>query len=129
MEFIMIREKIDFYRAILLERRKFILNNIARLKDLSQTNDAEENQLEKYNDHLADTGSDSWAKEETFLLMSRELKYLNKIDDALKSLDKGLYGICKICGGEIPQQRLEAVPTTDTCYDCKNIPVKKLNLN
>ena len=125
----MIKEKLDFYRSILLERRNYILDIIERLQEMSQIKEAELELNKKYTDHLADQGSESGGREELFMFISRELQYLYRINDAINSIDKGDYGICKICGEEIPKERLEAVPTTDTCINCKNSQIKKMYLN
>jgi RNA polymerase-binding protein DksA len=112
------KDKLDHYRSILLERRKFVLETIERLREMSQFKEGE---FKKYSDDLADMGSDSMGKEESFRFISRELQYLFRIDNALKSINSGRYGICKICGKEIPKARLELVPTTDSCINCKRL--------
>ncbi len=40
------------------------------------------------------------------------------IDEALVRLQRGEYGRCESCGGEIERERLEALPTARTCRDC-----------
>ena len=125
----MLKEKLEFYRSVLMEKRMFILSTIERLREMSQIKETEVDLHEKYSYHLADQSSDSLRREESFMLISRELIYLNRIDNALKSIDHGDYGICKVCGKEIPHERLEAVPTTDTCISCKTTHIKRFNMN
>ncbi|MCU1499671.1 MAG: TraR/DksA family transcriptional regulator [Acidimicrobiales bacterium] len=43
---------------------------------------------------------------------------LAALDDALRRLDEGTYGVCTVCGRPIGAERLAAVPGTDTCVDC-----------
>ena len=43
---------------------------------------------------------------------------LRQIEQALKLMDEGSYGVCVECGLEIPLGRLEAVPYTIHCVDC-----------
>ncbi|MFH0820134.1 MAG: TraR/DksA C4-type zinc finger protein [bacterium] len=45
-------------------------------------------------------------------------KLMRKADEAPKKLENGTYGFCK-CGKAIPLARLEAVPFTEYCLDCK----------
>ena len=40
---------------------------------------------------------------------------LNNILRALKSLNKGTFGVCEVCGKEIEVARLEANPAAKTC--------------
>lgn len=117
----MMKDELDYYRSILLERRKFVLETIERLRELSQVNDTNLDFVRKHPDDLAEMGSDSMGREESFIFISRELQYLYRIDHALNSINRGRYGICKICGQEIPKERLESVPTTDTCIHCKSL--------
>lgn len=40
------------------------------------------------------------------------------IDRALAKIDAGSYGLCDICGGEIAEARLQALPASSRCIDC-----------
>lgn len=44
---------------------------------------------------------------------------LAKIDEALRKLSEGTYGICEDCGEEIPRERLEVMPFAILCRDCQ----------
>lgn len=44
---------------------------------------------------------------------------LHAIDDALARMRRGTYGVCEVCQQPIPKVRLEAVPWTRHCRDCK----------
>lgn len=44
---------------------------------------------------------------------------LTKIDEALRKLKEGTYGICEDCGEEIPKERLEVMPFAILCRDCQ----------
>jgi len=46
------------------------------------------------------------------------LSEIADIDVALDRLERGYYGICKVCGDEIAPARLEAVPQASTCQQC-----------
>lgn len=46
-------------------------------------------------------------------------KALRDVEKAIESIDKGNYGICKYCGQEIDERRLEARPTSGSCIKCK----------
>ncbi|URM99359.1 TraR/DksA C4-type zinc finger protein [Actinomadura madurae] len=50
--------------------------------------------------------------------LSRARTHLTDIDDALRRLDKGTYGICEQCGAPIAAERLTARPATRTCFAC-----------
>ena len=41
-----------------------------------------------------------------------------RISAALKRIEKGTFGVCAECGGEIDDARLEAHPYAEDCIDC-----------
>jgi DnaK suppressor protein len=43
---------------------------------------------------------------------------IEAIDRALVKLEAGQYGRCEVCGKDIPQSRLEALPTAAVCLTC-----------
>jgi DnaK suppressor protein len=52
-------------------------------------------------------------------LHESESHILRAIDDALARMRHGTYGVCEICKQPIPKVRLEAVPWTRHCRECK----------
>lgn len=52
-------------------------------------------------------------------LKGRNFRYLRKVKDALRRMDKGEYGCCLDCGAEISKERLLARPTAELCISCK----------
>lgn len=44
---------------------------------------------------------------------------LDMINNALSKIAQGTYGVCIDCGKDIPMSRLEALPWTGLCVDCK----------
>ena len=49
----------------------------------------------------------------------RERKLISKVDEALKRIDDGTYGVCELCGESISEKRLEVRPVTTCCIECK----------
>ncbi len=41
------------------------------------------------------------------------------MQEAIKRMDDGVFGICDVCGGPISEKRLMARPVTTLCIDCK----------
>jgi len=52
-------------------------------------------------------------------IRDRERKLIVKMQEAIKRIDDGTYGICEACGGPISEKRLLARPVTTECIDCK----------
>lgn len=73
-------------------------------------------------ENLPDVGDQASAvADQNFLLRlkEREQKLLKKIDEAIKRIDGGSFGICENCGNEIGLKRLKARPVTTLCIECK----------
>ena len=73
--------------------------------------------------------NDRASQEEEFSIelraRDRERKLLRKIEKALKRIDNDDYGYCDACGIEIGIRRLEARPTAELCFDCKQLEERK----
>jgi DnaK suppressor protein len=53
--------------------------------------------------------------------LDRDRKVLKKIEYSLMKIEAGTYGICEMCGEEIPFERLKARPVANLCIKCKEI--------
>ena len=111
---------LDHFKKIILEKRKEILDELESLKatmmDVTTGEYVTENST--YSLHM-EQGTDAMEREKTFLFASREGKFLNYLDDALKRIEVGTYGFCTECGVLIDKARLEAVPHAQQCVKCK----------
>jgi DnaK suppressor protein len=124
--------ELESFKKIILGKRKEILEDLQILKesmmDVTTGEYATENSA--YSMH-SEQGTDAMEREKTFLFASREGKFLNYLDDALRRIEKGTYGICIDCLDTprglcktcplIPIERLEAVPHAQLCVECKNL--------
>ena len=52
-------------------------------------------------------------------IKDRERKLIGKVQEALKKIGDGSYGICESCGEPISVKRLQARPVTSYCINCK----------
>lgn len=75
--------------------------------------------------HQADAGSDAYDRDFALSLLSQEQDALFEIDEALKRIAKGTYGICEMSGKQIPKARLEARPFARCTVECQNEIEKK----
>jgi DnaK suppressor protein len=112
--------ELNSFKSIILEKRKEILDELQLLKesmmDVTTGEYATENST--YSMHM-EQGTDAMEREKTFLFASREGKFLNYLEDALKRIEKRTYGFCTDCGKLIERERLEAVPHAQLCVRCK----------
>ena len=52
-------------------------------------------------------------------LKQTDAKILQAIEEALRRIEKGTYGVCRDCGEPIAEARLAAIPWTRVCIACK----------
>ena len=62
-------------------------------------------------------GTELYEREKDFALEEHADSELNKVNEALQAMEEGTYGQCKICGTDIPYERLEVVPSTLYCVE------------
>jgi RNA polymerase-binding transcription factor DksA len=67
--------------------------------------------------HLADTATETYDREFDEGLEEDARSRLREVEDALARIEDGSYGTCRVCGREIPAERLEVVPWTTLCID------------
>ena len=65
----------------------------------------------------ADSGTDEYDIQAAMGMISSEQNALYEIDQALRRMEDGSYGICEATGQEIPAERLEAIPWTRFARD------------
>ena len=56
-----------------------------------------------------------------FALLQMKAETLDKIGAALRRLGEGTYGYCYVCGDEIAERRLRALPFAARCKDCEEV--------
>lgn len=67
--------------------------------------------------HMADTATQTYERELDEGLEQDAREQVRQVEKALARLESGEYGRCEVCGKEIPEERLEAVPWATLCID------------
>jgi RNA polymerase-binding transcription factor DksA len=107
MDVARVKQRLDEERA-----RRVALTERLRQEE---SDPVESSELSKIDQHPAELGSETFDRElglTTLTIVEGELK---DIDDALRRLDEGTYGICEECGKPIDEARLKAVPWARYC--------------
>jgi len=131
------KKELEHFKTIILEKRDEIIEQLQNLREqmLDPTTGEYINENSPYSLHMAEQGTDAMEREKTFLYAQRENKFLGYLEDALKRIEAGTYGICIECIDEpqnlcetcplIPKERLEAVPHSQHCLPIKQRQEKK----
>jgi len=73
--------------------------------------------LADYDQHPADSASDTFEREKDLSILERLEDELAEIEAALQRIDEGTYGIDEVTGAPIDPERLAALPTARTNVD------------
>jgi RNA polymerase-binding transcription factor DksA len=106
-------EDLKYFEKRLLDQRARIMGEMGHLEStILKVNprDSAGDVSGGYSFHMADAGTDSMEREISFDIASKEGRLLREIDDALRRIYNGVFGICEASGKVIARARLEALP-------------------
>jgi len=113
------KDELRHFKKLLWEKRIEILGDVNEIEDetLKKSRLDASGDLSSMPIHMADIGSDNYSQELWLNLMNGERKLIKEIDDALRRIENGIYGICEGTGKAIPKTRLRAQPWARYCVD------------
>ena len=107
------RQALTRLKKKLIERKRHLVKEIdTRMSEAGASGD------ERLTD-LMDQATDAFQDEMAMSLATQERDELVAIDEALNQMKEGNYGLCTGCGKAIGVKRLEVVPFSTMCIDCK----------
>ena len=113
--------KVEFYKEILIKRKneleKILLSISQEIREISKCEAKDEADL-------AVTSMDSGREYQIYLKQKKELEEIN---EALKKIEEGNYGICEMCEEKIQEERLKIKPFAKYCIMCREIIEKENN--
>jgi len=112
-------EELEHFRLLLLKRRDEVMRDLDILRSSLSDENLEDSINSNYSTHMADHGTDTMDREQRFMFIARDEKYITYIDQALDRIRNKTYGICIKSGKPIPKKRLEAVPHTSVRIEFK----------
>jgi RNA polymerase-binding transcription factor DksA len=83
-------------------------------REVGAENDSDDSELSDYDQHPADTATDTFERERDIGLLDDLEAELRELEEALARIDAGTYGIDEETGRPIDPERLEAMPTART---------------
>ncbi|PYK01929.1 MAG: hypothetical protein DME63_07930 [Verrucomicrobia bacterium] len=104
----------------LLQLRDAMVDSMAGVAQDTLRSRAEGSEASAFGMHQADAGSDAYDRDFALSLLSQEQDALYEIDQALKRIEVGTYGICEMSGKPIPHTRLEAIPFARFTVECQS---------
>ena len=109
------KKQTEELKEILIERKNTINSNIQdSIDNISKLNDCEcKDDLD-----FAEASSDSFT---SGIIVNQQKQELREIEEAIKNIENGTYGICEMCDESIAIGRLKAKPFAKFCTDCREI--------
>ena len=110
---------LSLFKDLILDKKDATNEELQTARDRTEKmRDASKNNA-IYSSHMADASGDHVELEKAYYMIARLEKYLNYLAKALEMIADGTFGICISCNNMIPKARLEEVPHTTKCVDCK----------
>ncbi|NBR86759.1 MAG: transcriptional regulator [Verrucomicrobia bacterium] len=94
------------YYHTLLDLRERLQSQMSGLAKESAT------EMESYSLHMGDSGTDNFDRDFALSLLSSDQDAIYEIEEALKRIERGTFGVCELSNKNIPKARLEAIPWT-----------------
>jgi len=112
---------LKFFSELIIEQKTEILENARRLREslIDENTGDYVGDNSTFSMHMAEQGSDEMEREKAYMFIQRDEKHLFYLENALERIAKKTYGLCISCGKSISKARLEAVPITSHCINCK----------
>ena len=109
------------YKKKILDLKEEIIAEIKHISDdtLKKSQKEASGDISGYTYHMADVATDTYDREFSLGIASNEREILYELDDALKRIEEGTYGICEDCKTVIAKKRLAAVPYARLCVKCQ----------
>lgn len=121
------KKELAEFKKIVLKRKEEVLDDIKHISEdtLKKSQKEASGDISGYTYHMADVATDNYDREFSLGLASNERKMLYELDDALKKIEEGTFGICEDCKSPIAKNRLKAVPSARLCVKCQEKKEKR----
>lgn len=121
------KKELGEFKKLILKRKEETLDNINHISDdtLKKSLKDASGDISGYAYHMADMATDTYDREFSLGIASNERELLYVLEDALKKIDEGNFGICEECDSVITKTRLKAIPYARFCVKCQAKMEKK----
>lgn len=121
------KKELEYFKKLILKMKEKILDEIKHISEdtLKKSQKDAAGDVSGYTYHMADVASDTYDREFSLGLASNERQSLYELDDALKKIEDGTFGICEECKSLITKTRLEVVPFARLCVKCQEKKEKR----
>ncbi len=116
----MTKRELQKYARRLLEEKLRLLREIGvEEEELAVLAKEASGDLSSFSFHMADQSGETYRRELKASLTSKQTRTLRAIDEALRRIHNGTFGICMRCECKIQKERLDYVPYSRHCINCQ----------
>ncbi|MCK9595137.1 MAG: TraR/DksA C4-type zinc finger protein [Candidatus Omnitrophica bacterium] len=121
------KKELGDYKKLIAKRKGEVLDNINHISadTLKQSQKDASGDISGYTYHMADVATDTYDREFSLGIASSERELIYELEDALKRIEEGTYGVCEDCKDWITKTRLKALPYARLCVKCQQKREKK----
>ncbi len=115
------KKELSEFKKIIFKRKEEIDDEIKHISNdtLKKSQKDASGDISGYTYHMADVATDNYDREFSLRLASNDRKSLYELEDALKRIEDGTFGICEDCNSLISKTRLKTLPQARLCVKCQ----------
>ena len=110
---------VDKQHQRLLDLRDMLVDSMSGMTRDTIRNAPEGSEASGSGQHQGDAGSDAYDRDFALSVLAKEQDALYEIEQALRRIKSGTYGLCEISELKIPIARLEAIPFARLTVECQ----------
>lgn len=124
----MTKKELKEFKKLVIKKKEELLDSVRHISEdtLKRSQKDASGDISSYTIHMADMATDTYDREFSLGLATSEQKIIFEVDDAMKRIEEGTYGICEDCDKLIAKRRLKAVPHARLCIKCQQKREKKV---
>jgi len=121
------KKELTEFKKLLLKKKEEIDAEIKHISEdtLNKSQKDASGDISGYTYHMADVATDNYDREFSLGLASKDRKSLYELEDAMKRIEDGTFGVCLDCKVLIAKTRLKVVPQARLCIKCQEKREKK----
>jgi RNA polymerase-binding protein DksA len=109
----------ELHERLLRERQRLQAEISSLSRGGIRSDTFQDDETDSVDQHPADEGSELFEREKNLTLQRTLQASLQEVNEALRKLDEGTYGVCESCGKPIGEKRLRALPEATHCIECQ----------
>ncbi|MGH7243032.1 MAG: TraR/DksA family transcriptional regulator [Phycisphaerales bacterium] len=102
------KKQLEHYKWVLIRKRLELVGDVSNMEQEALRGNS--GSLSNLPQHIAEQGSDTFDQSLALDLAAADRKLIKEIEDALKRIEDGTFGVCELTGKPIKAERLEELP-------------------